>query len=104
VKNEFLPHAAGSDEPVRAHIIVEGDVQGVFFRANTRNTAQSLAITGWVRNRPDGSVEIVAEGRADKVADFLRWCHRGPELARVDNVEVSWEESVGEFARFEIKR
>jgi len=104
VANEFHRRREGSSEPVRAHIIVKGDVQGVFFRANARNAAQSLAITGWVRNRPDGSVEIVAEGQADKVNHFLHWCHKGPELARVDDVEVNWEESVGEFVRFEILR
>lgn len=102
--NEFHRRREGSSEPVRAHIIVKGDVQGVFFRANARNAAQSLAITGWVRNRPDGSVEIVAEGQADKMNHFLHWCHKGPELARVDDVEVNWEEPVGEFARFEILR
>jgi acylphosphatase len=90
-------------EWVRVHIMVKGLVQGVFFRANTRKVARSLALTGWVRNLPDGSVEILAEGSQKDVEDLVRWCHMGPSFARVDNVDINWAKPTGEFAVFEIR-
>ena len=94
---------AGTPEGMaRARAIVEGIVQGVCFRAETRRQAESLGLTGWVRNLPDGRVELVAEGRRDAVDRLLAWCHRGPEYSRVDDVQVSWEAPAGEFLRFGI--
>ncbi len=84
----------------RVHIIVRGMVQGVFFRANTIREAQALGIRGFVRNLPDGSVEAVAEGPKKTLEEFVTWCQRGPDMARVDRVEVSWESPRGEFAAF----
>ena len=85
----------------RLHISVYGDVQGVFFRANTVSTAKGLELTGWVRNRRDGSVEIVAEGKQDKLIELLEWCKNGgPPAARVDKAEHRWEEYTGEFDDF----
>ncbi|UCG29622.1 MAG: acylphosphatase [candidate division WOR-3 bacterium] len=92
------------NESERAHIIVEGNVQGVFFRANTRNAAKLLGLKGWVRNLPDGRVEIMAEGTPGKMADFVRWCRKGPPLSRVEGIEVDWEEPTGEFTCFEIRQ
>lgn len=73
----------------RVHLLVYGRVQGVGFRAATAFTAKRLSLAGWVRNRPDGTVEIEAQGPADRIADFLAWCHRGPTLARVERVVTS---------------
>lgn len=91
-----------SDRRVRLEIF--GRVQGVFFRASTRKKAKNLGVYGWVRNRPDGSVEAVAEGPEEKVEALVEWAKRGPKLARVDNLEVHEEEFAGEFIEFEVRR
>jgi len=70
----------------RVHAIVTGRVQGVSYRAATADAARRLGICGWVRNRPDGSVELEAEGAAEQIAALLEWCGRGPPSARVENV------------------
>ncbi|MCD6331177.1 MAG: acylphosphatase [Thermoplasmata archaeon] len=80
----------------RAHVRIYGKVQGVWFRANTKEMADKLGIKGWVRNVPDGSVEAVFEGDDEAVEEIIKWCHHGPPLARVDRVEVSYEEPKGE--------
>jgi acylphosphatase len=82
--------------PVRAHVRVCGRVQGVFFRAETRQRAASLGISGWVRNADDGSVEAVFEGERERVDSMVEWCRRGPAGARVAEVEVAEEEPAGE--------
>ncbi|HEY6584980.1 MAG TPA: acylphosphatase [Gaiellaceae bacterium] len=84
----------------RAHVVVTGRVQGVFFRAETRNRARSLGLGGWVRNNGDGSVEAVFEGPDERVESMLDWCRRGPAHADVENVQVDWEDPRGdtEFA------
>lgn len=79
---------------------VFGRVQGVGFRASTFYAAVNHRITGWVRNRRDGSVEIMANGTAADVDAFIAWAHKGPSMAQVENVEVS--EGAGEFADFRI--
>jgi acylphosphatase len=83
-------------ERVRAHVRVRGRVQGVFFRAETRERARSLGIDGWVTNAPDGSVEAVLEGDRERIDSLVRWLGRGPSLAEVEDVEVDWEEPRGE--------
>ncbi len=88
---------------VRARILVEGRVQGVFFRANTCDRAEALGLTGWVKNTRDGRVEAVFEGQKEDVEKIIQWCHKGPPGAVVTNVEVSWEEPKGEFRDFSIK-
>jgi len=80
----------------RALVRIYGKVQGVWFRANTKEMADKLGIKGWVRNVPDGSVEAVFEGDDEAVEEIIKWCHHGPPLARVDRVEVSYEEPKGE--------
>jgi acylphosphatase len=82
----------------RAHVVVHGRVQGVFFRAETRDRARSLGLAGWVRNTSDGSVEAVFEGDRERIESLVEWCRRGPSLADVDDVEVTWEEPRGEAA------
>lgn len=80
----------------RARVVIRGRVQGVFFRAETRDRARSLGLTGWVRNAPDGSVEAVFEGERERIQSIVDWCRRGPGLAEVDDVDVAWEEPLGE--------
>jgi acylphosphatase len=79
-------------------------VQGVFFRYETQKTASGLGLTGWVRNRRDGSVEIIAEGPKAKVEELIAWCWKGPAMARVENVDISWEGSTGEYYAFNVER
>lgn len=87
---------------IRVHLIIEGRVQGVFFRETTRKTAVSLGVNGWVRNRRDGSVEVVAEGPEKEVRELVRWCRSGPPTARVDRMQEDFEESRGEFSFFDV--
>ena len=76
---------------VRCRVIVSGRVQGVFFRDSCRSTARGLGIRGWVRNRSDGTVEVVAEGPRERVDQFLNWCREGPPRARVTGMVVTDE-------------
>jgi len=87
---------------VRAHVFISGDVQGVFFRRTAKLEAEKLSLIGWVRNRPDGEVELVAQGPKDKVNQFIKWCRRGPPFAKVENVEVEWKRNLEDFEEFEI--
>lgn len=84
----------------RVELNVRGRVQGVAFRWYTQQKAQSLGLTGWVRNRPDGSVQILAEGPGPDLETFCDWAARGPDHARVDRVVVSWSEAAGKFEKF----
>ncbi len=87
----------------RAHIWVSGRVQGVYYRATTCEVAKRLRLTGWVRNLPDGRVEIVAEGPEDALKALIDWCWEGPPLARVEDVEVKWEEPTGQYDDFRVR-
>jgi len=87
----------------RIHLIVRGRVQGVWFRASTQDKAMELGLSGWVRNRRDGSVEVMAEGDALKVEELKRWCHKGPRGAIVTQVDCEELEFLGDLDRFEIK-
>jgi acylphosphatase len=89
---------------VRAHVWISGRVQGVFFRAHTKELADELGLTGWVRNLSDGRVEAVFEGEEDAVKRAIEWCKRGPPLASVEKVEVRYEQPTGEFKDFRILR
>ena len=80
----------------RAHAVIRGRVQGVFFRAEARDRARSLGLVGWIRNRHDGAVEAVFEGERERVESMVRWCERGPSGAAVESVHVEWEEPEGE--------
>jgi acylphosphatase len=91
-------------ENARVHLRIYGQVQGVFFRASTEAEARRLGLTGWVRNCPDGSVEVVAEGRRDKLETLVAWCRHGPRHAQVDRVEIEWSEASGEFSGFRTAR
>ena len=84
----------------RVRIVVRGRVQGVFFRAYTMEKARSLGVVGWVKNRDDGSVEIVAEGERAKLEELLEWARQGPPDARVEEVDVAWGDAEGGFENF----
>jgi acylphosphatase len=88
---------------VRLKLIISGRVQGVCYRWFTRDTAVELSLTGWVRNLPDGTVEAVVEGEKEKLEQLLGWCRRGPDLARVTDIQAEWEEGTGEFQDFSIR-
>ncbi|MCH8214658.1 MAG: acylphosphatase [Proteobacteria bacterium] len=83
-------------------ITVSGRVQGVFYRDSARQTAQELGIAGFVRNQPDGTVYIEAEGEEKYLRELVRWCRRGPQWAHVESVEVEKGEPAG-YTEFESK-
>jgi len=87
---------------IRRRAVVRGRVQGVFFRHTTRERARAHGVAGWVRNRPDGSVEAVLEGPLEAVERVLRFLQTGPPQARVDGVDVSEEDPQG-LSGFEIR-
>jgi acylphosphatase len=86
----------------RIHLVVRGRVQGVYFRASAQREARQLGLTGYVKNRNDGAVELVAEGEEDQVKDFLAWSQHGPSTAVVERVETRWRSYTGEFPDFRI--
>lgn len=85
------------------NILITGRVQGVWYRASAHRKANELRLTGFVRNMPDGSVYAEAEGPLENLRAFVEWCWEGPELAKVENVDVQEDIPQG-FERFEIKR
>jgi acylphosphatase len=87
----------------RVHLIVSGDVQGVLFRVKTLGIANNLGLTGWVKNTLGGGVEIVAEGKKEALEELASWCKKGPPYSRVENVEITWEKSTGEFSNFDVR-
>lgn len=91
------------EEPRRVHVHVSGTVQGVHFRATTRDRAREHGVDGWVRNLPDGRVEAVFEGPATAVDAMVEWCHEGSPSASVESVEAIDEEPQG-LDGFEIRR
>ena len=87
----------------RKHVVIEGKVQGVFFRANTQRIAASLGLTGWVRNLSDGRVEAVIEGEENNLAAMLEWCWKGPPYAAVRRVEVTEAPYSGDYTAFSVR-
>ena len=86
---------------VRAHAIVSGSVQGVWYRGSAVEEAHKIGgLTGWVRNIPGGSVELVCEGQREKVEQLIKWLWHGPSTATVTNVKVEWGDATGEHADF----
>ncbi|MFB6300512.1 MAG: acylphosphatase [Halobacteriales archaeon] len=79
----------------RAHVFVSGTVQGVYYRATTRDTAREHGVDGWVRNLDDGRVEAVFEGPEDAVEAMIEWCHEGSPTAEVEAVDVEYEDPRG---------
>jgi acylphosphatase len=90
------------EENARAHLLIRGRVQGVCYRMETKYAADRIGVFGWVRNKRDGRVEALVEGKKEQVETLIRWCEKGPPAARVYDVEVSWEPYRGEFASFDV--
>ena len=88
---------------IAKRVIISGRVQGVFFRANTKQKAEQLGITGWVRNTSDGKVEAIFEGDENSVKEMISWCRHGPSLARVDNINIKENKATSEYTDFKIK-
>lgn len=86
----------------RAHVVISGRVQGVFFRAETQSAAQRLGVGGWVRNRSDGTVEAVFEGSPQAVQQAVDWCWQGSARSKVSDVKIEWQPYTGEFQEFSI--
>ena len=86
----------------QVQLTVRGRVQGVFFRASAQREARRMGLTGWVKNRSDGSVEMLAEGEEDGLKDLIAWANRGPSASRVERVDVRWRSFTGEFPDFRI--
>ena len=87
---------------IRVRLVIEGRVQGVWFRDSTRRQALALGVSGWVRNRRDGSVEVLAEGPEGPVTQLIAWCQHGPSGARVTQVHENREDWQSEFGSFDI--
>ncbi|MDI6889813.1 MAG: acylphosphatase [Thermodesulfovibrionales bacterium] len=90
-------------DEARAHLFVEGRVQGVFYRAFARDIAYTFGLKGWVRNLHDGRVEAVFEGTKGLIERAIRECYIGPPGARVTNIEVKWEQPKGDLKGFTVK-
>lgn len=91
------------NEKARARIIVKGLVQGIFFRVGTKEKAQQLGITGWVRNLDSDKVEIIAEGEKKKIEELTKWCKKGPSSARIEEIKTEWQSCKAEFRDFDIR-
>ncbi|GEM_PF-107053 len=89
-------------DKARAHVVVSGKVQGVFFRAETKKTAARYGVFGWVKNNSDGTVEAIFEGDEDDVKAVTEWCRQGPPHSRVKDVTVIYEDYSGKFKGFDI--
>ena len=87
----------------KVQVIISGRVQGVWFRANTKNKAEQLGITGWVRNTDDGKVEALFEGEDDNIKEMIEWCKHGPTIAKVTDVRVKRNPDQDECNSFSIK-
>lgn len=90
-------------ELIRLHAVIEGRVQGVYFRATTQREALARGLAGWVRNLWDGSVEVVAEGRRAALESFEVFLHQGPPSAQVTHVEITYSAATGEFSGFHVR-
>lgn len=86
----------------RVHLIIYGKVQGVFFRASTKDKAIELRLKGLVRNKRDATVEVIAEGPEKQLQELVAWCHEGPDHSIVELVKLDWQPYIGEFEEFTI--
>ena len=93
----------GSDQPAQLHALVRGRVQGVFFRDFTIGHARGLGLAGWVRNRPDGAVEVLAHGDRPSLERLIGRLREGPPGAFVSEVEAVWDAPTERFDSFEVR-
>jgi len=87
----------------RAHLLISGRVQGVWYRGSTKQQADILGLTGWVRNCRSGQVEIIVEGADAAIDKLISWCRTGPSMARVTDVRIDFDDYRGEFVGFRVK-
>lgn len=87
---------------LQAHLKITGKVQGVFFRSNAQEKAESLGLTGYVKNMPDSSVEAVVQGEKDQIEPFISWAKEGPSSAKVNNIAINWQPLEKNFSSFRI--
>jgi len=95
VNNNYLSN-------IRAHLIISGKVQGVYFRKYTQEISIKNTVSGWVRNLKNGDVECILEGLPSNVEKVIEWCHIGPKNSRVDKIDINYETHTGEFQGFKI--
>ena len=89
---------------LQVHVVISGRVQGVWFRASTKEKAEQLGLTGWVMNTNDGKVEAVFQGEEKILQEMLSWCHQGPPNSKVENVEIiKQQQSTNVFDDFSIR-
>ena len=86
----------------KIHLLISGKVQGVFYRMNAKNKAEEFSLTGWVKNTPDGKVEVLAEGKEKDLKEFIKWCYNGSKGAKIDEVKVEWKDYENKFDNFKI--
>ena len=86
-----------------AHLLIKGEVQGVFYRATAKKVADKLGLKGWIKNTRDGNVEAAVTGGEKELLEFIDWCKKGPEKAQVEDVNVTWENETA-FKDFEVIR
>lgn len=91
-----------TEEKIQVHAVISGRVQGVFYRAETRNTALKHNVTGWVRNLSSGDVEAVFEGSRADVNRVIDWCRKGPPAASVDEVKAEETGELSNFTSFDV--
>ena len=82
---------------------IYGRVQMVMYRDSARRQAKKLDLTGWVMNKSDGAVELIAEGKEENLKQFIDWCYNGSILAKVNKININWQEATGQFKKFNIK-
>jgi|tagenome__1003787_1003787.scaffolds.fasta_scaffold19158907_1 acylphosphatase len=90
------------NKKIRAHLFIQGKVQGVYFRQNTMIMAARYGVTGWVRNLKDGGVEVILEGSEMDVRKIIEWCRVGPPKATVNDFVIEYENYIGEFQEFKV--
>lgn len=88
---------------LEVYLKIYGVVQGVNFRSDAQKQARSLGLSGWVRNLPDGTVEVVAQGKKDDLEKLVAWAQTGPDSAEVKKVDVSFREPSGQYSGFEVR-
>jgi acylphosphatase len=86
----------------RVRLVISGDVLGVGYRAWVKRQAKALGVAGWVKNREDKTVEIIAEGNEQALEQLINMCKRGPDVSWVERVDTRWEQVTGEFIGFEV--
>ena len=90
-------------DKVCAYILLSGRVQGVAFRYYARNIANELEVRGWIKNLPNGKVELMVEGSKNSVKLMIEWCKKGPRMAEVEDIEVAWLPYSGKYNQFQLK-